>query len=205
MEQRPDFQLIKIRSGILDLIKSFFTDEPDAERISLWRGVIFSLSQDSVTPEIDQAVSRLSQILSHKGIQELQDEYYELFINPFGRYQVNMTASYHLDGRNYGPTLAACRRFLIDAGIKKREGVTESEDSLPVMIDIYQSLVEAERKELLKAKTLQGEFLEQFLMPLSVSLIKALEENPRAKFYEGCCHLLLGYLSMEKYLIYGAT
>ncbi len=205
MTAQPDFQLIKIRSSLTELIKSFFYSEPDASRLGLWRGVVFSLSDESISPEMDEAVAGLSRCISEKGLQDLKEEYYELFTNPFSRHSVNMNLSYYRDGHNFGQALVECREFLKKAGIEKKEGVSDTEDSLVVMLDIYQELINRERKDPADASVLEGEFLNRFLLPLGAALEKAMEKNPQASFYRACSHFLNAYLFMERSLTFGPS
>ncbi len=205
MADHPDFRLIKIRSSLIDLLKSFFYGEPDASKLGLWRGVMFSLSRESISPEMDEAVEKLSRCLSEKGLQELKDEYYELFIDPFSKNSLNTNLSYYIDGHNFGPALVECREFLKKAGVEKRQDVTETEDSLVVMLDIYQGLINREKNGAGDASALEAEFLTRFLMPLGAAVEKALEGNRQAPFYEACCHFLNAYLLMERSLTFGPS
>ncbi len=202
MTELPDFQLIKTRISLVDLLKSFFYDEPDANKLGLWRGVIFALSSQSISPEMDEAVASLSESLSGTGLQELKDEYYELFVNPFSRQGLHTTASYYRDGHNFGTALVECREFLKKAGIEKRQGITETEDSLPVLLDVYQELIGREKNDAAEASALEAEFLGRFLLPLGNAMEKAVENNRRASFYKACCRFLNAYLLMERALTF---
>ncbi len=203
MTGQPDFQLIKIRKSLMDLLKSFFYEEPDANRLGLWRGVVYSLSKESVSPEMDAAIKELSECLSERGLKELQEEYYELFVNPFSKHSLKTTLSFYTDGHNFGSTLVAIREFLKNVGIQRREGVNETEDSLPVMLDIYQQLIAAEEKQGgQEAVERQAEFLKKFLVPLGKAVEKGLEANEKAHFYRACCHFLNACLLMESSLTF---
>ncbi len=202
MTDHPDFQLIKIRQCLIDLLKSFFYHEPDASKLGLWRGVMFSLSKEAISPEMDAAITELSSILSEKRLQDLTEEYYELFVNPMGRFNLNTSASYYLDGHNFGPTLADCREFLAQAGIIRKKGVYETEDSLVVMLDIYQQLIGLERAGKKDAANRETEFLRRFLLPLAEAVAENLEQNRKASFYKACGHFLKAYLCLETALTF---
>ncbi len=205
MTESADYQLIKIRIALLDLIKSFFHKEPDANRLSLWRGVVYSLSKETISIEMDQAIRELSNRLQEAGLEQLQDEYYELFVNPFSKHKLNLNASFYRDGHNFGNTLVACRDFLKKAGIEKRGGVADPEDSLVIMLDIYQELILMEKKDRHRAAELEAEFLNGFLFPLAEAVEKNLYRNDYASFYKACSRFLSAYLAMERSLTFGPS
>lgn len=202
MDQMNEQELIRVRLRFIDLIKSFFVEEPDAEKMSRWRGTFSALSVEQVNPRFDAAVMEISKALSMKKLQELQDEFYDLFGNPIDGEPVEMTASYYLDGRSYSQSLVDIRSLMDDAGLKKEQHVSEPEDSLVVMLDTYGSLVEAEKDgDEEQAKKLQARLLEEFLEPFTEKFSAVLKENKRSDFYNLCCRILAGYLDLEKSLV----
>ena len=146
MNDINDKELILVRLRFLDLIKSFFISTPDSERLSRWRGTFAALVKDPVTPEVDKAARELNNLLSSKKLEELQDEYYALFTDPFSESHLNMMASHYIDGRNYGDTLIALRQFLHDAEVQVDNSLNDSEDSLSVLLDVLVTLVELEKE-----------------------------------------------------------
>ena len=79
MKELNDKDLILVRLRFIDLMKSFFISQPDAERLSRWRGTFAALIKDQVSPEIDSAARELNEQLISKKLEDLQDEYYALF------------------------------------------------------------------------------------------------------------------------------
>ena len=100
MKELNDKDLILVRLRFIDLMKSFFISQPDAERLSRWRGTFAALVKDQVTPEIDSSARELNKQLTSKKLEDLQDEYYALFTDPFSENHINMMASHYIDGRN---------------------------------------------------------------------------------------------------------
>ncbi|SHO48662.1 TorD/DmsD family molecular chaperone [Desulfopila aestuarii] len=199
MEDFNEREVFRARLRFVDLIKSFFQSEPDAEKMSRWRGTFSALVKEQVNPLFDSAVRDIHKMLNEKNLSEIQNEYYELFTNPFSNAQVNIMASWYLDGRSFGETLVALRSFLAEAGIVRAEGVVDSEDSLPMLLDILASLIEEEKNgggE--KARDLQSRLLVTWLQPLAKELSAAVEKNDTALFYRASCRLLCGYLDLEK-------
>jgi TorA maturation chaperone TorD len=198
-----DRELSRVRLRFIDLIKSFFTEQPDAEKMSRWRGIFSALSHEQISPSFDSGVRQLSEILSKKNLAELQEEFYQLFVNPFEGHLVETTASYYLSGRSYGETLVDVRNFMNDAGLHKDKEVTEPEDALVVLLDSFASLVELEKEtnQEDRARTLQVRMLRDFLEPLAEHFEQALRSHDRAQFYPLCAKLLCGYLELEKGLV----
>jgi TorA maturation chaperone TorD len=199
MKELNDKDLILVRLRFIDLMKSFFISQPDAERLSRWRGTFAALIKDQVSPEIDSAARELNDQLTSKKLEDLQDEYYALFTDPFSENHLNMMASHYIDGRNYGNTLIDLRQFLHDTDIQVDNALNDSEDSLLVMLDILATLVEQERNgedTLFK----QSELVNNFLLPVIGHLSKSAVENQSAHFFDGCIRFCKGYLNLEKSL-----
>ena len=200
MNDINDKELILVRLRFLDLIKSFFITPPDSERLSRWRGTFAALVKDSVTPEVDKTAKELNYLLSSKKLEELQDEYYALFTDPFSESHLNMMASHYIDGRNYGDTLIALRQFLHEAEVQVDNTLNDSEDSLSVLLDILVTLVELE-KEGEDTSERQYQLITSFLLPAIEHLFEAANNNNTALFYRSCMHFCRGYLNLEKSLI----
>ena len=199
MNDLNDKELIQVRLRFLDLIKSFFVLPPDSERLSRWRGTFSALVKDSISPEIDKSARELNSLLATKKLEDLQDEYYALFTDPFSEHVVNLMASHHLDGRNYGNTLINLRTFLNDNGITIDNSLNDSEDSLAILLDILVTLIELE-KDGTDTSTGQKQLLSEFLIPSVQYLTDSFDENKATDFYRCCIHFCKGYLNLEKSL-----
>ena len=201
MDDLNERDLLRVRLRFLDLSKSFFLGEPDAEKISRWRGTFSALIQEQVSPGFDRAVKELSDALSSKSLKDLQDEYYNLFVNPFDGAPVNTCASFYFDGRSFGQSLVEIRGLLGESGLQKDESFTDPEDSLVVMLDTFASLVEEEKTNSGESvKQLQNRLLTEFLYPFSAKFCEALEENKEADFFAVCGRFLYEYLDLERSL-----
>jgi len=199
MNELNDKELLLVRLRFLDLIKSFFVSQPDAERLSRWRGTFAALVKDQVTPEIDSAARDLNTQLTSKKLEDLQDEYYALFTDPFSDNHLNMMASHYIDGRNYGNTLISLRQFLYDTNITVDNSLGDSEDSLPVMLDILVTLIE-QQKQGEDTSIEQGNLVNVFLLPCIDHLSRSAADNQSAHFFDGCIRFCKGYLNLEKSL-----
>jgi TorA maturation chaperone TorD len=200
MSSNSDRDIARVRLRFIDLVKSFFLEEPEAEKFSRWRGIFSALSSEPVNKDLDQAVSRIVEMLDSVGLQDVQDEYYSLFDDPFSEHRVSLSASFYIDGKSHGQTLAEFRGFLAEANIEKAEFVREAEDTLPVMVDCLASLIELEKEDEPRARRLQVVLVKQYLVPLATQLSQAFKKNDKAVFYEACGQFLLGYAELDQAL-----
>lgn len=202
MSNREDKEIKKVRLRLIDLVKSFFIGEPDAEKMSRWRGTFAALTKERVNSIFDKGAQDILDYLEKNSLETLQEEYYKLFTDPFTDKGLSTSASQYLDGRSHGQTLVKLRSLLSDIGVMKNEGVIETEDSLVVLLDIYHRLIEKEDQFIdgTTQKHLE-ELLNTYLLPLSAKLSEASATNDFACFYEACVQFLCGYLEMEKELI----
>ncbi len=202
MDELNERDLFQVRFRFLDLIKSFFVAEPDAEMMSRWRGTFAALAKEQVSPRFDNGVKEISRALNNKTLKELQEEYYKLFVNPFDGGLVETTASYYLNGRNYDQALVDIRGLMQEGGVQKKKGVTDPEDSLVVMLDTFVSLIEEEQTSGgERIRQVQGRLVAEFLEPFTEKFSTALNESEHADFYYLCCQILGGYLDLEKDLV----
>ncbi len=193
-------QLLRVRLRLLDLLKSFFAQEPDAERMSRWRGIFAALAENRIQPELDKGVRQLQHLLESKSLEDLKDEYYALFVDPYNEQPVELNASHYLDGKSFGPSLVRYRQLFKDARLVKENDVTEPEDHLVLMLDALATLVE-EEAETEGTKEQQAELITGFLQPMAQAMKKQLTANTQADFYLSCAVFLNGYLDLEQGLL----
>lgn len=185
---------------MLDLLKSFFAEEPDSERISRWRGIFAALGDNSIHPVLDDGIRELQSLLTSKNLEEIKQEYYTLFTDPYTNTPVELSASHYLDGKNFGPSLVRYRQFMKENGLIRKEGVTDPEDHLVLMLDALATLIEDERGEETQARNTVV-LVEQFIKPTAEALEKRLQDIEQAQFYKSCTVFLNGYLDLEQGLL----
>lgn len=200
MNDTNERDIARVRLRFIDLIKSFFIEEPDAEKLSRWRGIFSALSAEKINPLLDSSVLRIIELLDSKGLQDIQDEHYVLFCDPFSQDLISLSASFYADGKSHGQTLANFRGFLAKAGVQKDDSVKDAEDTLPVMIDCLASLIEREKEGEQQARHLQDILVTDYLAPLANRLGRALQENEQAVFYEAFGRFVLGYTELDQAL-----
>lgn len=190
-------EIYRVRLRLIDLIKSFFLEKPDAELLSRWRGTFSALSKEQISPLLDTSVRNLSLQLGDKSLEEIQDEYYALFVDPFGEDSINLIASQYFDGRNYGETLILIRDIFKRGDIAKNDSVADPEDSLPILFDLLGTLIEMEKNGE-DTSDAQYELTQMFLAPFLDRLKPVFDQNKTADFYRDVILFITGYLDLEK-------
>lgn len=198
-----DRGLSLVRLRFLDLAKSFFQEEPDGERISRWRGIFTALAKENINQQLDEVTRQLGEMIDEKDLQDLKNEYYELFINPYSKDLISLNASYYLDGKSFGPSLVNYRELLKQGQLIKDRSITDPEDSLLLMLDALVTLVEEERQGSEQSRELQDQLINQFLLPTVQHIKVSLTNNTKAHFYQKCIAFLHAYLELERELMYG--
>ncbi len=199
MSETENREIRRVRLRLIDIIKSFYGGEPDGRRVNRWRETFAALSKERISPSFDKNVLAVHALLGQVSLADIQEEFYALFVDPFGKNQMSTSASFYIDGKTHGQTLVALRSMLANLDVVKKDDVTETEDSLIIMLDIFSMLVE-EKDEIAteKAEKTQIELLEKYLIPVSEKLQESCRKNPKAYFYAACTDFFCGYLELEK-------
>ena len=193
-----DRDLCRIRLRFLDLLKSFFQDEPDADRLSRWRGIFAALGKERINQRLDAAIQGFGEILADKSLQEIKDEYQVLFVDPYSKQLLPLNAAYYIDGKSFGPSLAGFREILKQGQLVKDSKFTDPEDSLPIMLDALITLINEEKKGAMETRHLQDQLLQQFLIPTTKQINERISTNKEVGFYHKCIDFLDAYLELEQ-------
>ncbi len=195
-----DRDLRRIRLRFLDLLKSFFQDEPDAERLSRWRGIFAALDGQRISQHLDNTTHELGELLAAMTLQQIKEEHYALFVNPYSKQLLPLTAAYYIDGKSFGPSLAKYRDILKEAQVIKEHEFTDSEDSLPIMLDVLIALIQEEKQGETTTRHLQDQLLQEFLIPTVKAIGKEINKTSKTIFYIKCIAFLEAYLELEQEL-----
>ena len=187
----------QVRQFFYELGKSFFVAEPDAAKVTGWRQVCRSLAGEIPDPAVAGTVRRLAELLDRLEPRQIQDEYYDLFVNPFSVRRVNWTASYYLDGHHFGRRLVEVRQLMEASGYVKEEEYKEPEDSLPVLLDLMVRMIETENAEDGEAAATQEHLRREFLEPVVAGVHQFLQQVEGVNFYPACTDFLQSWLRME--------
>lgn len=196
-----DRDLCRVRLRFLDLLKSFFQDEPDAELLSRWRGFFAALDKEHINHHLDTSIHELGTTLAAKSLQEIRDEHHSLFVDPYSKQLLPLNAAYYLDGKSYGPSLAAFREIMKQAQLVKESTFTDPEDSLPIMLDALISLISEEKRGTVATRNIQDQLLLHFLIPTTKQIRERISKDTNAQFYTQCINFLDAYLELEQGLL----
>ncbi len=141
---------------------------------------------------LDRSVKHLKEALLRATPTEIKEEFERLFLDPFEGANIPLEASYYLDGKIYGPTLARLRGFLAELGFAKGEGIPEPEDHLALLLAFMGRLV-AEEKGLIFEK----ELFYNYLRPCVLGVIERLKIE-EAKVYAPLGEFLKAFLRLEE-------
>ncbi len=192
-----DRDLCRVRLRFLDLLKSFFQDVPDADRLSRWRGIFAALDKEQVSLDLDTRTQELNKILARKSLQQIKDEHYQLFVDPYSQDLLPLNATYYIDGKSFGPSLVALRDILKQGKLIRESGISDPEDSLAVMLDVMIRLIQ-EQQEGADTELLQRQLLLQFLVPTVQRLQERINTINTVEFYQKCIAFLNSYLNLEQ-------
>lgn len=196
-EELTNRDLSRVRLRFLDLIKSFFQEMPDAERLSRWRGIFAALDGEQVARPLDTSIRELGDFLPGTTLQDIQEEYRRLFVDPYSKDLLPLTASYYIDGKSFGPSLAELRQIMKQGQIITESDSNSPEDALPVMLDTLIALIGDEAAGACNTRPLQNQLLQQFLIPSVSKMGERMADIPEAVFYQQCIRFLKSYLDLE--------
>lgn len=162
-----------LRSGEYGLIAALLRQAPD--RAMLDR---LATLQGDATP-LGSAHSRLAEAAAERDPEELQSEFFSLFVG-LGRGELLPYASYYLTGFLNERPLARVRQDLAAIGLEAVEALHEPEDHIAILCEVMAGLVgrhfggnaETERK-----------FFERHLRPWAARFFTDLEAAKAARFY----------------------
>ena len=179
------------RRFIYALGKSFLLPEPGAERHQAWQAALSELPYVNFAP-FDQALDQLRQRFSETSLPALEEELYRLFFDPFSGENIPLEASFYLDGKPFGPSLARLRAFLQEVGLTKAEQVKEPEDHLVLLLDFMETMIEAAQP-----LHLQKKLFERFLRPCLLGVAQRVART-QAPFYQALFAFLEAFLTLEE-------
>ena len=192
-------EVIRMRILMYDLARSFFAQAPDDERCRMWHVMFSALTEVRQEPEISSAAGKIVEVLDKQGGEGVRKEYSALFLDPYSESRLNRTTSWYADGKNLGPSLAAVRQLMHEAGIRRTDDYHEPEDSLEVLLDsMILLLEEAEEKGEEHGHELRQRIFLDFIMPLLDAMIPYMEKMDDFPFYQACAGYLKAWLIIER-------
>ena len=187
----------KARMLLYGLVRSFFDSLPNGEKIRFWQDVSDGLADSGIGfGELDASFSGLSRSLAIMKPTEIEEEFYELFENPFSDHKVQLCASFYIDGHLFGQSLVKLRQLLYKIGLGKVDGYSGSEDSLIFLSDVMLFLIDKEGESSV-FDSYQRELFMEFLSPCERGIARTLKGLSDFPFYRMVGGLLEGHLLLE--------
>ncbi len=183
------------RLFLYGLCRSFFDSYPTEEKFNYWLKLADLLKDGIGFPPIDTALFKMNETLKDLTLTQIQNEYYELFENPFSSKRVQLCASYYIDGKLMGKSLVKLKKLLYNLNLGKESSFKESEDHLVFLIDAMMFLIESEKGE--EAVSSQAELFHHFLLPCGKGVFKCVSEIQGLKAYSTFTQVLNGALELE--------
>lgn len=171
------------------LIKDTFASEPTEKYFDMTKNFVENLADISNDIEkLSFITESFNDVFNKYGFKDLKDEYDKVFIDPFNDNLINLNASYYMDGKNFGKTLADVREFIWNMNLIRDENVSAPEDSVAFICDVMVYLVENACIETQKT------FFDRFVEPFFIKFSKTLKENELSNFY-ACMGEIVSFLT----------
>ncbi len=193
-----NIEVNSVRLFFYEIIKNAFYKEPDEKFFGVIKDFIDNLKKnnDFDSENLNFILNSFDTVFERLDFDDIKEEYYALFIDPFSENLVNKNASHYFENKNYGKTLAEIREFIWNLKTEKDESFKEPEDSVSFVSDFMMYLISIEETE--DTINYQREFFKDIIEPLYSSISETLKANSKAVFY-ACIALLMDYFSdLEK-------
>jgi len=178
-------QAQSMRSDIYLLLATLFRQAPSKELLDFLSELEF---EDNGTP-MAQAWSEIVHASKNTNVEQLEDEYQELFIG-IGRGEVVPFASWHLTGSLMEKPLAEIRTHLSQLGLERSENVKEPEDHISALCETMAYLCE-------QPDSVQQSFFNRHLAPWYERLAVQITEAQHTRYYHAVAKLMRAFLSLE--------
>ncbi len=182
-------------------VRSFLDVPPNQEKFDYWIKLLDAMTSETGSASLDKALFPLGNALEQGGLIGCQNEYYELFENPFSANMIQLCASYYIDGKIMGPSLVNLRQLLYNLNIGKVENFKEPEDHLIFLIDVMMHLIQRQdgksMEDLLKG---QQKVLEGYLIPVVKGASRVLGTLEGFPIYVAVFDVAKTFLGLEQSL-----
>jgi TorA maturation chaperone TorD len=181
------------RADLYGLLATVFYQAPDAallHHIAANRAV----GEDAATV-LGQAWNALCDAASVTSAAQIREEYQQLFIG-VGKQEVFLYGSYYMAGFLNERPLVALRDDLARYGLRRHDGVSETEDHISSLCEVMRYLVASEDLGVSNLGE-QQRFFARHLQPWVGRLCDDLAAHPQAQFYAAAGGLLKAFAGVE--------
>ena len=165
-----------VRMAIYGLIGSFLAGPP---REDLLEKAMLMADFATGKSVLEKAWRRLGDACRKYTLKDIESEYHRLFVG-LGKSKIMPYGSCYLSGNLMGQSLADLRTDLIRIGIRRKEGVKESEDHASALCETMTLLC---RKKDISGVGIQQRFFSSHIDPWMHRFFKDLQDAPSAKFF----------------------
>ncbi len=191
-------EISQARLTLYGLIKSFFEAPPDINKINAWEEILRQLKENTGFSSLDLSVTDLLASLKKTSLNEIQDEYYELFENPFSSNKVQLCASFYIDGRLLGQSLVKLRQLLYNLNLGRSKNFTETEDSFVFLLDTMMYLIQKGSAD--KWFFAQKELFNVYLFPCAKGIAGEIGKLSGFPVYKSVSGFVDSYFLLERCL-----
>ncbi|MFU2486624.1 TorD/DmsD family molecular chaperone [Thauera sp. WH-1] len=168
---------------------------PDAALLDALARAGQTLGADAGAGALPQAWAALGAAAAAMPRQVVGDEFAALFVS-IGKPAVMCNGSWYLTGFLQEEPLAELRADLVELGLGRRAGVTETEDHIAALAEVMRHLVLTAPDE--AGLQRQRAFFGRHIAPWYADLARALVQAPGADFYARVGALLLAFMDIER-------
>ncbi len=188
------------RMVLYALIRSFLDGPPNGEKLGYWLLILDALQKGTGSSAFDEAVSRLGSVLKEKELVDIQNEFYELFENPFGNSRLQPFASYYIDGKIMGTSLVKLRQLLYNLNLGKEECFRETEDHLVFLLDLMIHLIQKGSQGQESGTSVQGKIIHDYILPTVKGMQRDLSAHGNFAVYRAVLEAALAFFTLDECL-----
>jgi TorA maturation chaperone TorD len=177
------------RASAYSLLAALLRKSPDESLLS--RLGLFSASNEDENDDLILAMSMLALSASNHRLDEIEDEYHQLFIG-LGRGEVVPFASWYLTGFLMEQPLSDLRDDLKRLGFERSENVTEPEDHIAALCEVMSVMI-SDRASL----ETQVAFFNQHMSPWLDRFFSDLVQAESAVFYQSVARFGTAFIEFE--------
>ncbi len=181
-------------------VRSFFDSQPSKEKHEYWLMLLDALGSGTGSRPLDEALFALKKALSNSEVIDVQNEYYELFENPFSPNRIQPFSSWYKDGKIMGPSLVKLRQLLYKLNLWKEDSFRETEDHLVFLIDVMMHLIEKSGSETFENTRAQASILRNYLLFVIKGMEGEIASLKNFSVYKAAISVASAFLGLEECL-----
>lgn len=189
-----DETINKARAIFYDFFAGFFLDNLLAQRATLLKIQLESLSTAPLDDEAEKSLTRLRDEVNKHGIVVLCDEFNDLFTLPMSGPVVFPYVSHYLENRLNGDVLVDIRQMVKELPVRANNAeFKETEDHFGFLFLLMRYCIEEKEFD-----STQKEMFKQYILPYMKRFIEDIVTNPKVDFYKDVATILKSFIDFER-------